>query len=279
MKFVSFTGPDGKASWGYATDNGVVDLGHVAPDLRTALAENVLPTDEHKTAPDHTFEQIAFLPVIPNPDKIICVGLNYRTHILETGRPLPEKPALFVRFSNSQTGHLRAVARPDISERLDFEGELAVVVSKKAHKVAEKDAMDCAAGFSCYNDGSIRDWQHHTHQFTPGKNFPSTGAFGPWMVPANEFRGLDGGALVTRLNGQEVQRSKLDDMVFSVPYLISYCSTFTRLEPGDVIITGTPGGVGAFRKPPLWMKPGDEVEVEIDGIGILRNHIAQEGQP
>ena len=276
MKFISFTTPDGKATWGYAMENGVVDLGRVAPDLLTAIAQNRLPANEDKAAPDYPFDKIAFLPLIPNPGKIICVGLNYRTHILETGRPLPEKPALFVRFPNSQTAHGQPIVRPDISERLDFEGELAFIISKTARKVAEKDAMDYVAGFSCYNDGSVRDWQHHTHQFTPGKNFLSTGSFGPWMVPAKEFNRMGDGALVTRLNGQEMQRTMLNDMVFTVPFMVAYCSTFTQLEPGDVIITGTPGGVGAFRKPPVWMKPGDTVEVEIDGIGILRNPIAQE---
>jgi 2-keto-4-pentenoate hydratase/2-oxohepta-3-ene-1,7-dioic acid hydratase in catechol pathway len=278
MKYMSFVRPDGSATWGRVIGDTVLDLGTLAPSLREAMAEGKLSTaaSANGSTPSFALSEVRFLPVIPNPDKIICVGLNYRSHIIETGRELPTKPAIFTRFSNTQIGHMQDIVRPEVSEKLDFEGELAIIVSAPAYKVSREDAFKVIGGFACYNDGSVRDWQRHTHQFTPGKNFPNTGALGPWMVTADEFKGLDGGHLLTRLNGEEVQRATLDDMMFDVPYLIEYCSTFTKLEPGDVIITGTTGGVGAFRKPPLWLKPGDVVEVEIEGIGVLRNGVADE---
>jgi 2-keto-4-pentenoate hydratase/2-oxohepta-3-ene-1,7-dioic acid hydratase in catechol pathway len=275
MKYLSFVRPDGTPAWGALSGDSVLDLSYLAPSLRLAMKADVLGGNSDG-ATRYALEEITFLPLIPDPEKIICVGLNYRSHIMETGRELPTKPAIFTRFANTQIGHLQPIVRPAISEKLDYEGELAIIISKSCHKVAAADAFSVIGGFSCYNDGSVRDWQRHTHQFTPGKNFLNTGAFGPWMVTPDDFKGLSGGHLLTRLNGTEVQRAVLDDMMFDAPYLVEYCSTFTRLEPGDVIITGTTGGVGAFRQPPLWMKPGDVVEVEIEGIGILKNTVADE---
>ena len=166
--------------------------------------------------------------------------------------------------------------RPNVSEQLDFEGELAVVIGRRGRHIRREDAFDHVLGYSCYNDGSVRDWQRHTHQFAPGKNFVSTGGFGPWIVTADEIGDVGKQTLVTRLNGVEVQRTTIDDLLFDIPDIIAYCSTFTELAPGDVIATGTTGGVGAARNPPLWMKPGDVVEVEISGVGILRNVVEQE---
>lgn len=226
--------------------------------------------------PDLALNEVEFLPVIPDPEKILCVGINYASHVKETGREMPEKPMIFARFASSQTGHLQPMRRPVVSERFDFEGELAVVIGKRARYVGEDEALSFVAGYSCYNDGSIRDWQRHSTQFTPGKNFPATGAFGPWLVTRDEMGPIGSQSLVTRLNGEVVQQATFDDLIFGISELVSYCSQFTALEPGDVIITGTTGGVGAFRTPPLWLKAGDEVEVEIAGIGTLRNPVADE---
>jgi 2-keto-4-pentenoate hydratase/2-oxohepta-3-ene-1,7-dioic acid hydratase in catechol pathway len=226
--------------------------------------------------PRHALDAVTFLPPIPDPDKIICVGLNYLTHILEGGREPPKQPTIFTRWANTQVGHGQPMVRPNASETLDFEGELAVVIGRTCRHVAPEDAASVIAGYSCYNDGSVRAWQRHSSQFGPGKNFPATGGFGPFLVTPDEAGDITRASLVTRLNGVEVQRATVDDLVFDVPKLVAYCSTFTQLEPGDVIITGTTGGVGAYREPPLWMKPGDVVEVEITGLGTLRNPVVQE---
>ena len=274
MKFVSFRAGD-KPGWGVVEGEAVVDLATLAPDLKSFLASGAAVPAKPNGA-RHDLASIAFLPTIPVPDKILCVGLNYLSHILEGGREPPPKPTIFTRFANSQAGHLQPLIRPRVSDQLDFEGELAVVIGKRCHHVAKGEAFAVVAGYACYNDGSVRDWQRHSGQFTPGKNFPQTGGFGPWLVTPDEFGDPAKATLLTRLNGEETQRATVDDLVFDVPALIEYCSAFTILEPGDVIITGTTGGVGAYRKPPLWMKPGDIVEVEISGIGVLRNPIAEE---
>jgi 2-keto-4-pentenoate hydratase/2-oxohepta-3-ene-1,7-dioic acid hydratase in catechol pathway len=276
MKLASFRRSDESHGWGLVTDAGIIDLGFESAGLRQAL-EDGFPWAAHANRkPDLQIEQIEFLPPIPDPDKIICVGLNYRSHIAESGREAPSKPVIFTRFANSQMGHGQPMIRPNASEQLDFEGELAVVIGKRGRHISRETAFDHVLGYSCYNDGSVRDWQRHTHQFAPGKNFVSTGGFGPWIVTTDEIRDVGKQTLVTRLNGVEVQRTTIDDLLFDIPAIIEYCSTFTELAPGDVIATGTTGGVGAARNPPLWMRPGDVVEVEISGIGILRNVVEQE---
>jgi len=275
LKLMSFSRPDGMASWGIVDDDDVVDCRDIAPTLRTALAAGTVPT----RPPDgerFALFGIKYLPPIPDPEKIICIGLNYLTHIQEGGRDVPKKPTIFTRWANTQVGHEQKLVRPKQSETLDFEGEMAVIVGKRARHTARQDAMGVVAGYSCYNDGSVREWQRHTSQFTPGKNFPGTGGFGPWIVTPDEVGDISKSTLMTRVNGEETQRATLDDLVFDVPALIEYCAGFTQLEPGDVIITGTTGGVGAYRKPPLWLKPGDTVEVEVTGVGVLRNGVAQE---
>lgn len=285
MKLASYVKPDGMPGYGLVADGaapGVIDLGGRLggpTSLRGLLAQAGWQRSVESfvgKAPDFPQEGLTFLPVIPDPDKILCVGINYASHVAETGRETPTKPMIFTRFANSQVGHGQPMIRPAASERFDFEGELAVVIGRSIRNVGPEDAAACIAGFSCYNDGSIRDWQRHTTQFAPGKNFPGTGAFGPWLVTPDEFGEVKSRRLVTRLNGEVMQSATFDDLIFDVPMLISYCSHFTRLEPGDVIITGTTGGVGAFRTPPVWMAPGDEVEVEISGIGVLRNTIVDE---
>ena len=272
----------GAPTWGLVDGETIKDVGAVLgsryPTVKSvivadAFAEVATAATKAKSYP---LADITWLPVIPDPDKILCIGLNYETHRKETGRSEVENPTVFTRFTNSQTGHLSPIIRPRVSHDLDFEGELAVIIGKPGRYIARSDAWDHVAGYACYNDGSVRDFQRHTHQFTPGKNFPGTGAFGPWMMTADEFKFRGSQRLQTRVNGQVVQEATFDQMIFDVPRMIEYCSTFTRLEPGDVIATGTPGGVGAKRTPPLWLKPGDTVEVEIDDLGILRNGVADE---
>jgi 2-keto-4-pentenoate hydratase/2-oxohepta-3-ene-1,7-dioic acid hydratase in catechol pathway len=281
MKFASFK-INGAPSWGLIDGAEAVDLGALLRDrfvdLKSAIAAGALGEAAAAAgkAARHPLAAISWLPVIPNPDKILCIGLNYETHRKETGRTEVENPTVFGRFANSQTGHLANIIRPKVSKDLDFEGELALIIGKSGRYISRAQAWDHIAGYACYNEGSVRDYQRHTHQFTPGKNFPQTGAFGPWMVTPDEAGDLGPLRLKTRLNGEVVQDATISQMIFGIPRQIEYCSSFTKLEPGDVIVTGTPGGVGSRRTPPLWMKPGDVVEVEIDRIGLLRNGIADE---
>lgn len=281
MKLLSFR-HEGKETFGMATSEGVVDLSpyrsRIGGSLREALERDTL-AEIARVAPGQPslpWSEVEFLPVIPDPAKILCVGINYLSHVKETGREIPTRPMIFTRFADSQTAHNAPIVRPTASEKLDFEGELAVVIGRTARHVEKADALGYVAGYSCYNDGSVRDWQKHTIQFTPGKNFPSTGGFGPWLVTTDEIPDPSRLTLTTRLNQQVVQQATTDDLIFDIATLIEYCSTFTELRPGDVIITGTTGGVGAFREPPLWMKQGDTVEVEISGIGVLRNTVVDE---
>lgn len=279
MKLASFR-HNGKDTFGVVEGQTLVDLGGAG--LGETL-QQFLEQGHHLTPPAIAIDRarialhdVQFLPVITKPEKILCVGINYATHVKETGREMPTYPMFFTRFADSQTGHGQAIVRPHASDKLDFEGELAVVIGRKARHVKAADALTYVAGYACYNDGSVRDWQKHTIQFIPGKNFPATGGFGPWLVTADEVGDPSQLELTTRLNGEVVQHTKTDDLIFPIQALIEYCSTFTALNPGDVIITGTTGGVGAFRTPPLWMKPGDVVDVEISRIGTLVNHIVQE---
>ena len=272
---------DGRATWGVIEGETFFDVGAALKpryaDLKAAIGAALAGVADAKaSATTAPISDITWLPVVPNPDKILCVGLNYETHRKETGRAEVEHPTIFSRYANSQTGHLQPIVRPRVSTQLDFEGELAVIIGTAGRYISRADAMNHVAGYSCYNDGSIRDFQRHTHQFTPGKNFPATGAFGPWMVTPDELGPLGELKLETRLNGQIMQEARIKQMIFDIPRQIEYCSTFTRLEPGDVIVSGTPGGVGSRREPPLWMKPGDVVEVEVEHLGVLRNVIADE---
>lgn len=282
MKIASFT-HHGQDSYGVVQGNQIIDLGSMkvtlGADLKEVIARNrlvELGESDLSELPRLDIADITFLPVIGNPGKILCIGINYATHVRETGRDMPTYPMIFTRFADSQTAHEQAILRPTASPKLDFEGELAVVIGRTARHVKQAEALDFVAGYSCYNDGSVRDWQKHTIQFVPGKNFPQTGGFGPWLVTADEIQNPQDLELTTRLNGQVMQHTSTSDMIFDVCKLIEYCSTFTELAPGDVIVSGTTGGVGAFREPPVWMQPGDIVEVEISSIGILRNTIADE---
>ena len=215
-------------------------------------------------------------PAVADPGKIICVGLNYEAHRVESKRAVTADPTLFLRVPESQTGHERSLVCPRESQEFDFEGEIAVVIGRGGRRISEANALSHVAGLSCYNDGSARDWQQRVTQWTAGKNFPATGAFGPWLVTPDELPLDQELSLVTRLNGVEVQRATTDMMIFPIQRLVSFISTFMTLEPGDVIATGTPGGVGFRRTPPLFMKPGDRVEVEVSGVGVLRNTVTAE---
>jgi 2-keto-4-pentenoate hydratase/2-oxohepta-3-ene-1,7-dioic acid hydratase in catechol pathway len=209
-----------------------------------------------------------------NP-RILCVGVNYRPHIEEMGREVPDYPVVFTRFPSSLVGDGEALIRPLVSEQFDFEGELAVVVGKPAHRVPRERALEYVGGYCCFMDGSVRDWQRHTMQFTAGKNFDRSGAIGP-VVPAGDIPDPEALTLTTRLNGEVMQRGAVRDLVFDIPFLVSYCSSFMALRPGDVIATGTPGGVGAARMPPVWLRDGDVVEVDIPGVGVLSNPVRDE---
>ena len=279
MKYVSFQ-TDSHTSYGVVQGDHVLDLGPLfgprAPDLKTLIAEDLLPAAADKAAA-HAGELplagLRLLPVIPNPGKIVCVGLNYRDHVAETRREVTEHPTIFLRVPSSQVGHEQDLVVPRESERLDYEGEIALIIGRGGRRIAPGDAWKHIAGYACYNEGSVRDWQTATPQWTAGKNFWRTGGFGPWMVSSDEIAPGQALTLVTRLNGAEMQRATSDMMIHDIPSLITHVSTFMPLEPGDVIVTGTPGGVGARRTPAVFMRPGDVVEVEVDAIGVLRNRV------
>ena len=280
MRLASFS-HGGRASYGVVVDDRLIDLGKLIgaqyPDLKALLTAGPTLLDRLRSqTPTVSIDEVKFLPVIPNPDKIFCAGLNYRSHVEETGRTESEKPVIFLRLAASQVGHGQPMICPKVSTQFDYEGELAVVIGKRGRHISRDKALDYIAGYSCYNDGSLRDWQRHTSQWTPGKNFPATGAFGPWLVTADEIPDPTRLSLATRLNGQTVQSATVDLLIFSIPEIIEYISAWSELLPGDVIATGTPGGVGFKRNPPLLMKAGDTVEVEISNIGTLRNPIEAE---
>lgn len=273
MRLLSYA-RHGRQGWGSLRGETVTDHSARFPSLRAWIeaGQPALP-DGGETVP---LAELELLPVIPDPGKILCVGLNYEEHRKETGRPVSGHPAIFTRFADTQVGHGQPVLRPRSSERFDWEGELAVIIGKPGRHIPKTQAMEHVAGFACYNDVSVRDWQRHTHQFIPGKNFPATGPFGPCLVTPDEVPDLPNAVLETRVNGEVVQHTTIAHMIFDVPSCIEYISGFTTLRPGDVIATGTPGGVGDRRDPPRYLKPGDTVEVEIAGIGLLRNPVGLE---
>ena len=274
-KYISFRRPGTTASFGRLEGETVSDLGTPGAD---AWLRDVLDGDFAAMPATGTFElaDVTLLPVVPNPTKILCVGLNYATHVAETGREQKEHPAIFTRWADSLIACGAPLVRPLESVRFDYEGELAVIIGKGGRRIARADAMAHIAGYAPFNDGSVRDWQRHNIQFTPGKTWPGTGAFGPAMVPAGAVADLASQRVQTRLNGELVQDQPVSDMIWDIATVIAYCSTFTTLEPGDVIASGTPGGVGDKRKPPLYMKAGDTVEVSIGQIGTLTNPVIDE---
>jgi len=283
MKLLTFN-QNGTPCVGLKEDTGIRELSPLADQLGLTL-KAMLEREALSRIQDHDLSQlplldpdtISYLPPIPNPEKILCIGINYAKHIEETGMPKPRRPMVFTRFPDTQVGHQEALIRPAASNKYDFEGELAVIIGRSARNVPADQALDVIAGYSCYNDGSVRDWQVHTSQFTPGKNFPRSGSFGPWLVTPDEIPDPSQLHLVTRVNGEILQDTLTSDLIFDIPALIEYISTFTPLSPGDVIVTGTPGGAGAFRDPKVWLQPGDRVEVDIEGIGLLSNEVVAEG--
>ena len=271
---------EGNDDVGVVRPDGVVPLRLLFPGAPTSMREALAWLRTHGEEPSHAdappipLDSVQLLPVVPDPAAIWCAALTYLSHVREGGdRPVPDYPLFFLRVANSQVGHDQPMLVPAVSSELDYEGELAVVIGKRGRDIPMDDALDHVAGYSCYNDGSVRDWQRHTSQITMGKNFDATGGFGPWLVTPDEF--VPGSQrMVTRLNGEVMQNTTIDQLLFPIEYLIHYVSTVSTLEVGDVIVTGTSGGVGLRRNPPVFMRPGDDVEVEIDGIGVLRNPIA-----
>jgi 2-keto-4-pentenoate hydratase/2-oxohepta-3-ene-1,7-dioic acid hydratase in catechol pathway len=276
MKLVSFQ-TDEMVQVGIVDGNEVLvitDAGWTGgTTLRAMIESGELDAAKAHASQRIPLASVKLLPPIFDPPRIWCVGVNYHEHRIETGRDPTEQPTIFTRTPQSQVGQGAAMAVPSVSDRMDYEAEIAVVIGKAGRNIAEADALDHVAGYSCYNDVSIRDWQRHTSQWIPGKNFEGLGAFGPWLVTPDEMPAPDQMRVIARLNGQVVQDAVASDMIFSIPEIIAYLSTFTTLLPGDVIATGTPGGVGAKRTPPLWMKAGDVVEIEVAGVGILTNPI------
>jgi 2-keto-4-pentenoate hydratase/2-oxohepta-3-ene-1,7-dioic acid hydratase in catechol pathway len=247
------------------------------PDLKSVIAANKLDECEaliHQSGKGVTSSQARLLPVIPNPSKIFCIGLNYKTHVAETKRADSEYPAIFTRFADSLTAHNAPLPRPKETQRFDFEGELAVIIGQGGRNITQAQALDHIAGYACFNDGTARDWQRHTHQWIPGKNFPMTGPLGPFMATRKEIPDVNQLSLESRLNGEVMQHASVADLIYTLPVIIEYLSGFTNLSPGDVIATGTPGGVGDRREPPVYMKAGDVIEIEITGLGTLRNVVS-----
>jgi len=284
MRLTSFLTPT-RPSFGVVDGDRVVDiglrLGATCPDLDSALKSGALERIArlaHGAPADYRVDEIRFLPVLPNPRRIVCIGLNYVAHRAEGGhRTDAPAPVTFLRLPESQVGHGQPMVCPRESRQFDFEAELAVVIGKAGRRIPASSALSHVAGISAYNDGSVRDWQLQTGQWSPGKNFPATGAFGPWMVTADELDPSRSLRLSCRLNGQTMQDTTTDLMIFPIPELIAFVSTWTTLEVGDVLVTGTPGGVGLRRDPPVWMQHGDIVEVELEGVGVLRNPVVHEG--
>lgn len=270
-----------EARWGVVTGDDVIDMTDIAPDLAAALARGTVAQIADRVGPAmprFSVDAVRFLPVIPSPRRILCIGLNYDAHRVEAARATTEFPTVFTRFASSQVGHGEPMIVPIESDRFDYEGEIAIVIGRGGRRIRERDAWDHVAGYSAYNDGSVRDWQAHTTQWIAGKNFVGTGAFGPWLVAPDAWREGEHVQLQTRLNGQVMQTGDTRQLMFPVPVLIDYISRFTPLEPGDVIVTGTPAGVGSKRTPPVFLQHGDTVEVDVSGVGVLRNAVVHEAR-
>lgn len=276
----------GQQRYGAVTDRGTIDLsarhGAKWPTLREAIEAGALARLGEEAAtlsPDFAATDIAYEIPIPSPEKIICVGVNFpdRNEEYKDGQAAPGNPSLFVRFPRSFVGHEKNLVRPPESPQLDYEGEIVVVIGKAGRRITEKDALDHIAALSLCNEGTIRDWVRHAKfNVTQGKNFDRTGSIGPWLVPFTDEAQIADIGLTTRINGEVRQKDRTSRMIFSFRKIIAYVSTFTTLVPGDVIVTGTPTGAGARLDPPVWLKPGDVIEVEAEGIGVLRNGVTDE---
>ncbi|MEM8636449.1 MAG: fumarylacetoacetate hydrolase family protein [Pseudomonadota bacterium] len=287
MRLLSFS-VNGAATYGVQAKGGVLDLRATDPSFPKTLRGFVAlgePVMEHarsllaEAQPSDLLglDAITHLPVLPDPSKFICLGLNFTDHAAEGGFDIPSYPALFMRASSSLIADGAPLVRPRASNTFDYEAELGVVIGKKGRHISEADALDHVFGYTVFNDGSVREYQRKTHQWTAGKNFDGTGALGPAIVTTDELpEGMAGMRIQSRLNGEVLQDSSLSDMIFSVARTVSILSEIMTLEPGDVIAMGTPAGVGHARRPQLWMKPGDVCEIEIEGLGILRNPVVDE---
>ena len=282
MRFVSFE-HQGRATYGVWNDETSWNEAPAAfaaqyPDLKAVIAAGQLDALEVSSRAQGRALNAAdcrLLPVIANPGKVFCVGLNYKNHVAEMKRADTEHPAIFTRFADSLSAHGAPLPKPAATACFDYEGELAVVIGKGGHHIRQEDAWEHIAGYACFNDATARDWQRHTTQWTPGKNFPSTGPLGPFMATRKAIPDITQLTLETRLNGQVMQHASVADLIFTLPVILEYVSSFTPLSPGDVIATGTPGGVGDKRQPPVYMRAGDVIEVEITGLGKLRNVVAE----
>ncbi|NKB44572.1 MAG: 5-carboxymethyl-2-hydroxymuconate isomerase [Alphaproteobacteria bacterium] len=278
MRFVSYEYNEG-VKVGAVIDNGIIDLSDAGPSLKAVLAtgplDNLIKVAEQRS-PTVDLDHVVLHQVVPDTGRIICVGKNYKDHAKEMGGEVPANPNLFMRTAQSIVGHQQSVIMPKVSDQYDFEGELAVVMGRGGRHIPADKALEYVAGYTCFLDGSVRNYQKHS--FTAGKNFDSSGACGPWLVPAREIPDPQALGLITRLNGEVMQQASTQDMIFSVAVIISYISEFTHLEPGDVLATGTPAGVGAGRTPPLWLTPGDHIEVEIENVGTLSNSVKAEAE-
>lgn len=276
MKIVSFE-HQGLAGYGRLEGDVIHAAGPDAPgDLKAALGAGAINDERLWSGARLPLSEVILLPVVPNPGKVLCVGHNYEDHRKETGRAKVDHPSIFTRWADTLVAAGAPIVRPQESTDLDFEGELAVIIGKGGRRIGCGDALGHVAGYAVANDVSVRDFQWHTHQFTPGKNFPGTGALGPWLMTPDELGDVAAHRITTRVNDQVVQDAGFDQMIFSIADIIAYCSRFTPLSPGDVILTGTPGGVGAKRSPPLWLKPGDTVTVTVSGLGVLTNPVINE---
>lgn len=283
-RFATFS-HKGKSQYGAVTDKGIVPLSAQFPDwptLREVIEANGLKTLAEAAARGSAsipLTEITYEIPVPNPEKLICVGVNFpdRNEEYKDGKEAPPNPSLFIRFPRSFVGHDVPLVRPPESPQLDYEGEIVIVIGKGGRRIPEADALDHIAALTLCNEGTIRDWVRHAKfNVTQGKNFDNTGSIGPWLVPYEDESQLADVALITRVNGEVRQKDRTSRMIFSFRKIINYISTFTTLVPGDVIVTGTPTGAGARFDPPTWLKPGDVVEVEAEGIGILRNGIVDE---
>jgi 2-keto-4-pentenoate hydratase/2-oxohepta-3-ene-1,7-dioic acid hydratase in catechol pathway len=284
MKLASFETKHGP-SFGLVVDRGIIDLARrlSVPTLAAALGADLLgkAVSYKNETPDYAWTDVTPLPVIPEPKHIFCIGVNYADHLNEVRnvgiqRPKTTRPPLFVRYPETLVGNGQPLIHPGVSKQFDYEAELAVIIGKGGRYLEKADALSHVAGYSCFNDGSIRDWQYHTQQIIPGKNFFQTGSFGPWMVTPDEIGDAKNLNLKLLLNGKELQNGNTRDLIFDVADCISSISAILPLQPGDVIATGTPAGVGLARDPQIFMKPGDVCEVIIENIGTLRNTIVAE---
>lgn len=278
MRFAAIR-ESGRLAFGRVDGNELVDVSaHFAsPAEALTLDERGTVACANVDGARHALAGAVFAPPVPQPRRILCIGVNYAAHRAESDRPSDSPyPTVFVRFPSSVVGHGESIVRPHVSDRFDWEGEMAVVIGRKGRYVDAFDALSHVAGYTCFNDGTIRDFQRHTSQFTPGKTFDRSGSCGPWVVTSDEIDDPSALHLRTLVNGVEMQSAPTSHLIHDVPALIAYCSQFTELEPGDLIVTGTPGGVGYARTPPVFLAPGDIVEVEISSIGTLRNTVVDE---